>query len=71
MSDERSSTEETYFTNYANKASKMSGWQLTNEIAIRLEDFDLLKNAKDDDPAEIDRAMRQIEILTKENLKRK
>ena len=52
MSDlyEPSSTEETYFTNYADKASNMNGWQLTNELAIRLETFDLLKNENDRTP---------------------
>ena len=71
MPDEPSSTEETYFTNYADKAAKMNGWQLTNELAIRLESFDLMKNDPAEDPKMIDRAMRQIEILTKENMKRK
>ncbi len=66
------SSEEAYFLLYKDKASKMKGWQLTSEIAKRLEAFDLLKNAGDPQEARMmERAMRQIEILTKENLKRK
>jgi hypothetical protein len=66
------SSEEAYFLLYEDKASKMKGWQLTSEIAKRLEAFDLLKSAGDPQESQkMDRAMRQIEILTKENLKRR
>ena len=67
--------EETYFVAYTNKASKMKPWQLANELAARLDDFDFLKedNNPDSDAANrsMSKTMRQIEILTKENLRRK
>ena len=67
--------EEAYFVAYANKASKMKSWQLANELAVRLDDFDLLRddNNRDSDAETqlMKKTMRQIEILTKENMRRK
>ncbi|MDG6998305.1 MAG: hypothetical protein JRN15_04230 [Nitrososphaerota archaeon] len=67
--------EEAYFVAYASKVAKMKSWQLANELAVRLGDFDLFKEDNnsdtEDETQSMKKTMRQIEILTKENLRRK
>lgn len=67
--------DEAYFRKYASKVSKMKAWQLTNELAIRVDNFDLLNDQSDQDPGgespTMKRTMMQIEILAKEQAKRK
>ena len=64
-------SDEAYFLLYENKASKMKGWQLANELAYRLESFDLIEEDDAEQKKLKERAMRQIEILSTEKQKRK
>lgn len=69
--------EEAYFAAYAHKASKMKGWQLVSELAHKVANFDeldaeILKGeATSSNSSMGSRTSKQIEILMKENLKRK
>ena len=69
--------EEDYFVAYACKASKMKGWQLTNELATQVANFDNLESENlydqipPDNASKVSRTTRHIEILMKENSKRK
>ena len=72
---EQTVSDEAYFLEYASKVSKMKAWQLANELANRVDSFDLLKDQSDMDPhgdtQAMNRTIRQIEVLTKECTKRK
>ena len=55
----------------------MKGWRLAGELATQLENFDVLKSdvgndvESSDKSIELKRTSRRIEIITKENSKRK
>jgi len=72
-----SEQDESYFVSYAVKVSKMKGWRLAGELATQLESFDDLKSELGNDietsekSLELKRTSRRIEIVTKENSKRK
>jgi hypothetical protein len=70
--------EEAKFDSYAVKVSKMKGWRLAGELASQLENFDDLKSeigngseVSPDKTLELKNTSRRIEIVTKENSKRK
>ena len=70
--------EEAHFFSYAVKVSKMKDWRLAGELATQLENFDDLKaeirddsDASEEKALELKRTERRIEIITKENSKRK
>ena len=72
-----SEKEEAHFDSYAVKVSRMKGWRLAGELATQLENFDDLKselgnvNETSEKSSELKRTSRRIEIITKENSKRK
>jgi hypothetical protein len=74
-SDRLTAKEDAYFVAYANKISKMKGWELVREVANKMADFDdldggsLSETTKNSSTGS--RTSRQIEILMKENLRRK
>ncbi len=74
-SDGLTAKEDAYFVAYANKISKMKGWELVKEVANKMADYDDLeggnKSETTKDSSTGSRASRQIEILMKENLRRK
>ena len=67
---ETSAKEEAYFVGYANKASKMKDWQLVSEIANKMTNLDDLEEYANDSSMK-SRTSRQVEILMKENQRRK
>jgi len=75
---ETSDQDEPHYVSYALKVSEMKGWRLAGELATQLANFDDLKfeignhaegSAKE--TLELKRTSRYIEIITKENSKRK
>jgi hypothetical protein len=68
---ESDSLEEAQFESYALKVSKMKGWRLAGELADQLETFDDLKSECAESAVELKKTSRKIEIITKENSKRK
>jgi len=68
---ESDSLDEAQFDTYALKVSKMKGWRLAGELADQLETFDVLKSEGAESDAELKKTSRRIEIVTKENSKRK
>jgi hypothetical protein len=62
---------EAQFESYALKVSKMKGWRLAGELADQLETFDDLKSEGAESAVELKKTSRKIEIITKENSKRK
>ena len=75
---ESSDKEESHYDSYALKVSEMKGWRLAGELATQLANFDDLKfeigndtNGSAKETLELKRTSRYIEIITKENSKRK
>ncbi|HXQ91756.1 MAG TPA: hypothetical protein VN739_02025 [Nitrososphaerales archaeon] len=73
-----SEQEDASFDSYTVKVSRMKGWRLAGELATQLENFDDLKSeigndaeASQDKTLELKNTSRRIEIVTKENSKRK
>ena len=65
-------SEEAQFDSYALKVSKMKGWRLAGELADQLKTFDILKSEPGaESSVELKNTSRKIEIVTKENSKRK
>jgi len=70
-------SDESYFLAYSNTVSRMNSWQLTEELAKKVDDFDLLSDdlekfkatrgdsSVEDPEKKIARVVRQIEILRK------